>query len=319
MSIKKEYIALIVIILGLLIYILSKNTDRTHYDLPVLAAIEKADISKIVVSRASGEMTVERRDDRWLIQPQGFPADQAQIDRMLDAVSGIVLTSLVSESGNYPQYDLSDDKKITLEIAAGDKAGLKIDIGKPASTHRHTFVRLDNDSKVYQARNNIRQPFDIEVAALRDKNVSTFDREMVSAVSVRSAEGTLALSKPQLPPVDLTTDSTDTAAAPPPMWQTADGRAADEAMVDGVLAALSNLRCDGYLVGTTKDDYTAPIFSITVDGATPVTLDIFAQQADKKYPAVSSRNDYPFLLAEWTVKRIMKTPKELMKEAAAAQ
>lgn len=320
MSIKKEYIALAVVILGLLAYILFKKTDRTHYDLPVLGAIEKTNITKIVISRASGEMTLQRENDRWLIEPEGYPADQNQIDRMLDAVTDIVFTSLVSESGNYTQYDLSDDKKIGLEVFTGDPSNRKIDIGKIASTNRHAFVRLEGDGNVYQARNNLRQPFDTETNKLRDKSVSVFDKEMVSAVSIQGVDGTLAVSKPQIPPASLTADSVDAATTiTTPLWQTADGRAADEAMVDGILTALSNLRCDGYIEGKTKQDFTAPVFSITIDGAKPITLDIFAAQADKKYPAVSSQNDYPFLLAEWAVKRIMKTPGEIVKKAAASK
>lgn len=319
MSIKKEHIVLAVVILGLLIYILFKNTDRTHYELPVLDKIETSDISKIVITRASGEMALERRDDRWIIQPEGYPADQDQIDLMLDAVTDVVLTSLVSESGSYTQYDLSDDKKIGLEIFTGEQSKRTFDIGKTASTYRHTYVRLKDNRNVYQARNNIRHPFDTEIGKLRDKKVAVFDKEFVTAVTIKDAGGTFEIGKPQIPPASMTGDADSLAAQPAPAWQTADGRTADSNVVDGILTTLGNLKCDSYIEGKTKSDFNSPVFSISVDGSNPVTLDIFALQEDKKYPAVSSQNEYPFLLTEWAVKRIMKKPDEIVKKEAATK
>ena len=320
MKLKKEYIALVVIILALVLYILLKNTDRTHYDLPEFSQIEKADITKIAVTRTSGDMTLQRTGEKWTIEPQGYPADQTQIDKMLDVAGDLLLTSLVSESSNYTQYELSDDKKIKLEIYTADELVRQFDIGKTASTSRHTFVRLVDDHRVYQARNNLRQPFEKEVNGLRDKIVSAFDKEFAAAVTITDSSGTLEISKREIPPLPVPGDTTASAVLEPaPLWQTADGRAADDKVLDGIIAALSNLKCDSYLEGRSKGEFNSPIFSIKVDGSKPVTLDVFEKKADNKYPAVTSQNDYPFLLAEWTVKRLMKKPGEILKEEVTGE
>ena len=320
MKLKKEYIGLVVIIMALVLYILLKNTDRTHYDLPEFSQIEKAGITKLVVNRIAGNMILQRTGEKWTIEPQGYPADQSQIDKMLDAAGDLTLTSLVSESSNYSQYELTDDKKIKLEIFTADGLARQIDIGKAASTYRHTFVRLVDDHRVYQARNNLRQPFETEVDRLRDKVVSAFDKEFTAAVMITDSSGSLQLSKQEIPPIPMPGDSMAAAVTEPaPLWQTADGQAADDKVLDGIIATLSNLRCDSYLEGRSKEDFNSPIFSISVDGAKPVTLDVYQKQADNKYPAVSSQNEYPFLLPEWTVKRFMKKPSEILKDVTAGE
>lgn len=319
MKIKKEFLILGVVIIALVLYIVFKNPNRTHYTLPDLKPVNRADITRIVVTRPTGTLTLERSGEAWLIEPNGYPADQGQVDRMLDACSGIALTSLVSESGNYAQYDLTDAKKITLTFVTGSRDSMTLFVGKPASTYRHTFVRLENDDNVYQARDNLRQPFEVEANALRDKVVSHFDAELATAITITDAEDTLEVVKPQAPPPVLDTDSTGTAPPPTPLWRTADGRAVDQTVVKGILSALANLRCNSYIEDSTRDDFTSPVFSISVEGDKPVKLDIYEQREDKNYAAVSSQNDYPFLLAEWSVKRIMKTPGEILAKEAAKQ
>ncbi len=315
MKLKKEYIALAVVIVALLLYILLKNTNRTHYSLPEFDKIENTDITKLVITRSDEVVTLERRDESWTMQPQGYLADQTQVDKMLDAVSNFTLSTLVSESKNYTQYELGDQKKITLEIFSGDEAVRKYDIGKTASTYRHTFVRLDGDHRVYQAVENIRQPFDLDTDRLRDKIVAKVEKDFVKAISMSDSAGTLKILKNEPPPVPLPSEGGDSVAAePPPPWQTENGRAADEQVIINMLNTLTNLKCDKYIDGSIKEDFVDPIFTLEVqmDGTGPLTLDVFEKQEDNKYPAVSSQNDYPFLLSEWQVKRFMKKPDEVI-------
>lgn len=317
MKFKKEYMVLAVIVVALILYILLKSTDKTHYELPELARIPSSDISKLVIHRPTGTLTLEKKGDQWKIEPEGYPADQSVVDRMLGAVEQFALTTLVSESKNYAQYDLSDDKEIVLEVFGDGESLLKLHIGKTASTYQHTFVRLEGDDKVYQARGNLRQPLEVEMDRLRDKVVAKVDRDLVTGITMQSGGETLALQKYEEPPVPLVAQEGDTASAesappPKPMWTAEDGREAQENVVNGILNTLANLRCTEYIEGESKEDFTDPSFTITVEGASPLTLQIFDKREDGKYPAVSSQNDYPFLLTEGVVKRLEKAPDEVL-------
>jgi hypothetical protein len=313
MTVKKEYIVLAVIIVVLVLVIVLRNQDRTHYTLPELEPVAKMQITRIVISRADSVLTLARHDDIWKIEPYGYPVDRSHIDKMLDAVTDFTLTTLVSESGNYIPYELNEEKLIGIEVFEGERQIARFDIGKPASTYHHTFVRLADDPKVYQARENLRSVFDKEIKQLRDKVVLNVERDLISDLTFVSGADTLTLKRVEpgsdaVPPVGGDT------LMPEPVspWRTIDGRGADEKIVDGVVTRLKNLKCDSYIYGKTKAEFTDPIFTLRVEGSEPATLSIYEQGENNKYPAVSSENDYPFYLPEWIIKQIKKTPDELM-------
>ncbi|UCF06775.1 MAG: DUF4340 domain-containing protein [bacterium] len=315
MKFKREYLFLAVIIVALVVYLIFKNTDRTHYSLPELPGVNQSEITRIAIQRGDSIVTLERRDERWLIQPQGYPADKGKVDKILEAAAGLSLSTLVSESKSYTQYELTDETRIGIEAFRDDVSVRKFDIGKVASTYRHTFVRLEGDHRVYQARDDIRRPFDYTIDKLRDNVAMKYDRDSVTGITVTGTEGSLTLTKndtamPVTPPIGADSIQSE----PPPKWQAADGRAADEQTVDRIVISLSNLTCDGYIIGKTKEDFSEPIYTVTVGVAEPAILSIFEKGEDDKYPAVSNQNDYPFWLPEWRVKQIMKEPAEIMGE-----
>lgn len=331
MKFKKEYIALFVIIVVLVIYLVLRTTDKTHYKLPELEPVEKSQITQLIIARADSAIILKLVDDRWQIEPQGYPTDQSTVDKMLDAVSEFTLTTLVSQSKDYHRYELTDEKKIGIEVFGRNGVLRKFDIGKTASTYRHTYVRLEGDPAVYQARENMRTTFDTELERLRDKSVLSFEKETVTSVVIESRTESLTLKNTEMlveaHPKGVGEEGgegsgEETAEAgslegaerePESKWQTPGGETADDSAVDRILTSLSNLKCDKYIYGKTKDDLTEPVFTVTVEGTETVSLSIFEQE-NNQYPAVSSQNDYPFLLPEYRVKQIMKKPDELLKK-----
>ncbi len=317
MAVKKEYIILALIIVVLALVLLLRNGDRTHYTLPELAPVKKMQITRLVISGADSAITLGRYDDVWKIEPYGYPADRSHVDKMLDAVTGLTLTTLVSEAENYVPYELDDAKRIGIEAFEGDARIAMFDIGKPASTYRHTFVRLEGDPKVYQAHENLRTIFDKKVEQLRDKVVLTVEKEFVTGITFVSGADSLALHRVEpgaVPPVAGDTIVPEPVSA----WRTGEGIGADETTVDRVIDRLVSLKCDAFIDGKSREDFTDPILTLLVNGSETVSLSVYEKGEDNKYPAVSSESDYPFLLPEWVVKQINKTPDELMGRASGS-
>jgi hypothetical protein len=313
---RKEYIALGAVIVALVLYIALKNTNRTHYELPKIAQIDKAKVTKIAISRGDSTVTLERLNDKWLIEPQGYAADQGQVDKMLDAIAKFQLVTLVSESKSYGQYDLDDRGRIGLEVFGDAGKLLEFDIGKPASTYRHTYVRLEGNDNVYQAQDNIRQSFEITRARLRDRVVSRFDKATATSLTfVETGGKPLAIRKNEKPPMPASQGKDSAAGAETgPTWVSADGRAARTNTIDMVLGACANMQCDSFLEGMKKTDLKDPIFTLAIEADTPVTIEIFKKRAgeENKYPALSSQSDYPFLLSDYVAKQLMKKRDDIL-------
>jgi hypothetical protein len=331
MKIKKEYLILAVIIVAASLYLIFKNTDKTHYTLPETKEIDKEQVTMLIIARADTALTLRRQDEKWMIQPQGYLADQPTIDRMLDALAGFALTTLVSQSGNYSQYELSDETKIVLEVFEGDASVLKADIGKAAPTYNHTFVKLEDEGDIYQARGNIRSTLDTDIERLRDKSVLMLAKDDVTGLKLSRGDTLLAISRleiiPEMPDGDIPADTASVAPLPAPgleqpvqpLWFTSEGEEVDARNLDRVINAMANLRCDGFLYGKTREDLGAPIFTLRIEGVEAAEISIFEKRDDDKYPAVSSQNDFPFLLSKWKAEQLMKKREDLVKKEAGDQ
>ena len=307
---KKEYIILAVAIVALVLYVVLRDSDRTHYDIPEIAKPAKENITRLDVRGPSGTLVLKRFDDSWLSEPERYPLDNNKVGGMLDALSGLDVVSLVSEAESYGQYDLGKDTRIFVEALGGEESLLKLDIGKTASTQRHTYVKLVDDKNVYQVSGNIRRTFDVGIATLRDKKVLTLDRAAVTGITVSSGGESLALTKISRP-----VEPVEEGGAPPQAvtaWITADSTDADGTVVDGILGRVINLQCDGFPEDDLQVDLSEPTFILVFHGVESDTLSIYGLAGEKMFLATSSQYDFPFILSEWKINQIRKTPSEVM-------
>jgi hypothetical protein len=313
MSIKKEYIILALIIVALSIYLVLRDKDRTHYELPVLESVDSGQVTRILISKSEEELSIERRNEEWIIEPGGYPADGNRVEEMLTSLGEFELTSLVAESENYSQYDLGEDKRITVEAFGGEKSLLRLYIGKTTTTYRHTYVKLSGDARIYEARTNIKRTFELQTDRLRDKNVLRIDRSALTGLSVRYGGESVSLIK-MTEPADPVAEG-EMPGAEITSWITPDSLEADSKVIDTILGRTVSLQCDDFPESGTKGDLGDPAYVLAFSGAGTDTLYIYEQnEEDKKYLAASSQYGFPFLLAEWKVNNIKKTPGEIMGE-----
>ncbi len=318
MKVKKEYIILAVLIVALSSYLLWHKRDRTEYQLPVVQAVPMSDITKIEIVKPGGStITMERKDHRWVILPEGYPAESGKVSAMLEAIGNLTLTALVSESKSYDRYGLSKEEKIGVKAWTGKELKRAFDVGKTASSFQHTFVRLAGDDRVFHARENLKNRFDQTVDDLRDKTVLKFEPSKVESIELSDGKKTLTMGRKQIP-VEV---GASRQKEPPPsnqaqaVWESAEGKV-DESKVAQLLSALSNLKCRAYIYEKKKSDFKEPLYSIKLKGEEEYGLSFFAKDEKDKddYPAISSQNDFPFLVPEYEASRIMISPDQFVKK-----
>ncbi|OEU47299.1 MAG: hypothetical protein BA872_08610 [Desulfobacterales bacterium C00003060] len=318
MKIKKEYLVLITIIAALSLYLVLHNPDRTHYKLPEVPDIVGADISKIEISRPDTSIILNKKDDKWYIAPQGYLADTNKVKNMQDVIKALTVTALVSESKNYSRYDLDDVNKITVKAWTDETLKRELDVGKAATSYSHTFVKLADDDRVYHARGNFRAKFDQTVDDLHDKTVLSFDQAEIQEIRITKDKQVMVFVRKDAPVEVSTSQETDAQAPSSPkaetVWQTADGNKADKAQVTRLLSTLSGLSCEEYIHDKKKKNFKSPIYAVQLKDTQEYALSVFAKtdKEAKNYPAISSENDYPFLLPDWQVDNLMKKPDEML-------
>jgi hypothetical protein len=225
---------------------------------------------------------------------------------------------MVSESGDYTRYQLDDQHKITVRAWSGDTLARGFEVGKPAPSYRHTFVRLKGDNRVYHARENFRDTFARGVSDLRDKQVLAFDKTDIQEIHLTKNGRSLVCARSvSSGTADFSPTAQDKASPKEELiWESAEGDRCDEATLNRLLTMLSNLRCESYLEDKEKEDLTDPIYRIELKGTRDYHLSVFSKTDSdgKGFPATTSENNYPFLLPEGRAKSIMKSPGEMLEQ-----
>jgi hypothetical protein len=314
MKFKKEYIILLVVILGLSVYLYSRQSDRTLYQLPELSEVAAKKISKIEITGPEVKIVLNKADETWTIGSEAYLAADNKVRQMLESIEQLTLTALISESKNYVRYDLTEDQKISVKAWSGGTLSRAFDIGKTDSSLKHTFVMLAEDPKVYQAGSNIRSKFDQNIEDIRDKSVMSFSTDNIKEIQLVQGDRSVTLKREQAEtPGDAADQKTTT---PKAVWKTPDGKKADGSKVNELLSTLSNLDCDTYITDRAKADFSGPTYTVKLQGEKDYAISLYVEQEkeEKNYSATSSENKYPFRLPEWRAKNLMPDLDELFSE-----
>jgi len=310
MKLKKEHFILAGNMVALILYLFLHKSNRTHYRLPKIPAVSGQQISKLEVAKAGKTIVLNKNDNTWYIGPKAYPADSAKVKNMLNVVEKMTLTALVSESKNYVRYDLTNDKKINIKAWHGKTLSREFDVGKAATTYQHTFVRLATDPNVYHARGDFRRTFDQTVDDLRDITVLSYTQKNIREVKLTHDKKTNTLSQRQISEQGSKKKDKQGKASKEPetkiVWQNADGKKVDKERVNSLLSFLNRLECETYINDVKKDGLKNPIYAVALKGDKEYSLSVFAKKDKdaKTYPAISSENDYPFLLSDSQVDKI---------------
>ncbi len=308
MKIRRELLVLALLIAVLAVYLARRGTDRTHYELPELPAVAAPEITRIEIEGLGKRQALVRRDDRWFTAEKGHPADPGRMREMVEALAATRLTALVAESGELGRYDLDEARRLRVKAFAGERTVRDLEVGKPAPSFRHTFVRLPGDGRVYHATENFRFRLESALDEVRSRSVLAVRRGEIREILLEA--GGQALTLAPAPPER---------EGAPAGWQSADGRPVKAAEVDLWLAEFVDLECQGFLDDRGKDDLGEPSFRVTfrTEGGER-RLELFAPpRPGEPSPGRSSDSDFAFVLSADQEKRIRKSPSDLLAETSA--
>ncbi len=320
---KKEYLILIALIVGLSAYLAFKKDDQVHYELPVLAAVDSKTIDRVDITHDKEALTLSKGDKGWTVTEGKYPVDQTAMDSILSAVKDLKLSALVSEAGDKIRYELDTEHAIQVKAYAGETEKRTFVIGKTAPSFNHTFVMLKDGNKIYQADKSFRNDFAKNVDDLRDKLVLNFETETIKKISLEKAgvTRTLVFNTPEPPKEDENqTDKTPEAAG---TWQFEDGMAADKTAAEDLLSSLSHLECQGYLKAAEAKalENEKALCKISLENGTVLSLNLFEQTTGETMAGQSSLTPYAFTLDSYKAKDIVSYVDKLLglekKEAAA--
>ncbi|HBT88082.1 DUF4340 domain-containing protein [Desulfobacter sp.] len=319
---KKEYIILIILIIGLIAYLGLKKDNQVHYELPTIPQMDTTRIDRVEISKADRLVVLNKGENGWTVTDKKFSANPEDIEQMIGTLKAIKLSALVSEAKDLARYELNDTHAVKVKALAGKKAVRSFVIGKTAPSHNHTFIYLDDkDRTVYQANGNFKSQFDKESADFRDKKVLEFDPAGVKKVTLEKQGQIVTLIKSQTPKTtDQEKDETkkDLIEKKPlheeSTWKKEDGSVTDQKTISDLLSSLSKLECQAFL----DEDKAArlkeiqPSCKILLENDKTFILNLFNKNENQDVEGSCSYTPYAFTLTSYKAEDIVSYADKLL-------
>ena len=319
---QKEYIILIILIIGLSGYLGLKKDDQVHYELPTIAQIDTTRIDRMEISKADRLVVLDKGEKGWTVTDKKFPADLNEIELILGTLEKMNLSALVSEAKDLVRYELDDANAVKVKALAGKEEVRSFAIGKTAPSYNHTFIYLDNkDQTVYQANGNFKSQFDKAAADFRDKKVLGFDPDSIKKITLEKQQKAVTLVKAQAPEKpDLEKDETqknsaaEKTAPKEAVWKSEEGSLADQKTISDLLSSLSKLECQAFM----DDDKAArlkeiqPSCKISLENDKTFVLNLFSKNTDQDVEGSCSYTPYAFTLTSYKAEDIISYTDKLL-------
>lgn len=319
---KKEYIILIILIIGLIAYLGLKKDNQVHYELPTIPQVDTTRIDRVEISKADRLVVLNKGENGWTVTDKKFSANPEDIEQMIGTFKAIKLSALVSEAKDLARYELNDTHAVKVKALAGKEAVRSFVIGKTAPSHNHTFIYLDDkDRTVYQANGNFKSQFDKESADFRDKKVLEFDPAGVKKVTLEKQGQIVTLIKSQTPKTtDQEKDETkkDLIEKKPlheeSTWKKEDGSVTDQKTISDLLSSLSKLECQAFL----DEDKAArlkeiqPSCKILLENDKTFILNLFNKNENQDVEGSCSYTPYAFTLTSYKAEDIVSYADKLL-------
>ncbi len=306
---KKEYLILIALILLFSAYLFLHKENRDHYTLPEIKKIDPSQLTGLILEKKDGAIRFTRKDKQWVLTDKAYPADQASVDSVLDALKILKLSALVSEKQALKRYELDDEHRILIKAVKGDEPVFEVTLGKTAPSQNHTFVMLKDDKNIYHAVGNLKSHFEKTVEDFRDKNVMEFKEVSLKRIILEKdgKSKTLVLREAK---AEETKDKKKTAA----VWTSEDGAPIDHGAVSNLLSTLSSLKCLQYLDSPVKTELekNKPLGKIILENETRLELMVFKGDKEEQINGISSMNGYAFELSRFNGKEIISNIDKLL-------
>jgi len=323
---KKEYLLLLVAIIGLAALLVYQKKGQTNYELPKLAEIDAA-VDRVVLEDGEHKVELRQVDGNWVVGPKSYRADNIRAAKMVDEVRKLQLVALISEKENYQLYELNEKKRFTVKLFHDKTLLREVMIGKNSASMRQTYVMLQGDPNVYQALGNLKSNFFSKISDLRDKEVVKLlpaEKEKIDKITLeRVKDGKKELLEmvkvmPE-PETDSKTENqadsetvAETKAEEPKKpaavagWQRPDGTPVAATAVSALLNALTDVKCKNYLEDLSPDEFKDPAYRVTVKGDKSELSIAFLDDDGNDFRALSSQVSQPFLIPSWQAKKMVK-------------
>lgn len=163
---------------------------------PRILELPNDQFTELRFERRNGEPTIVKlgKNARWEIAaPQTLPADQSAVGTIVAALATLSSDKLVEDKAtNLANYGLAQPS-VVISILKKDGKTLKVLLGDPTAIGEGTYVKMDNDPRVFTIAS--KSSIDKDWKDLRDKRLLRVDTEKLSRLELLNGKETVEFGK----------------------------------------------------------------------------------------------------------------------------
>jgi hypothetical protein len=302
---SKKIAVSIGIIAVLVLYLIVSNIKRSS-DVPDLK-LPGGMADEILISRSNGTVKIFKKEGKWVINDEAYPADTKIVGDIEKRFREIRLTDLVSSKGYYAKYDLTPDMYTGVIFKKKNAVIQDFKIGKKSTTSQHTFVKIDDKPEIYLAEGT----FDIVINKgqddFRDREVLRISRDAVREFTVNYNGMELAFAREATKKPDAKGAKGKDEKPGGDQWvcRSFPGVALDAGRVNSLLQGLDPLRATSF-PDIKKDVLPQRLCMVQIKAfQKDIILTLFKK--DGQYLATTSENPYVFGVEKWNIEKFLLT------------
>lgn len=247
--------------------------------------LDAASLEAVRMVRSDATIELAREGDAWTVN--GFPADSAAVQRLLDVVPGLEVGELIATNpANHARMGVAADSTVSVDFVV-DGASRTILIGDPGRRFGTAYVRLPGADAVYLLEGDLRAHVRRDLDQWRNRTMVAIDSTAVTRVEVEKDGDAYTLVRG---------DS---------LWTLEDGAAVQETAVSGILAELARLVASGFVAeGDSITSMPESSRTVAYDADGSVLAEITVGEGTGERWARSASDDYVYRVSTFRADRV---------------
>ncbi len=156
-----------------------------------LSDLTTAQVNKVVLKTAGGEIELERKNDHWSIEkPLKARGDDAKIGDLISQATTARIESFVADSANLAAFGLQEPRGTLSLYSDGREKPTVLQLGanpKEEKEKDKTYAKLSSRESVVVLPKSIETLLDTKPNDLRDKNLLRVEADIVDRINIESA------------------------------------------------------------------------------------------------------------------------------------
>ena len=191
---KKNLIPIIVLVLLILIFVITKLNDKTERRINFFR-FDSTQVYAIGISSQEDTLKLVKSDDVWMIDfPLNYPPAKLKINDIFQKVLQVETSSIPITETSFEKFNVTDSLGTLLVFyGKNEKILEEVLIGK-SENYNYSYARRKDDAKVYQLYTNISYSINPKVSTWRKKEIIEIPLEDLSRIFVSSDGSDYSLS-----------------------------------------------------------------------------------------------------------------------------